>query len=50
MGVALHELDETWNFIHPFTLGADWKRMQKHIYHFAGEPNRAQTMPEVRWK
>ena len=46
-------VDETWNFIHPRTLGAGWEdmgRTGKYIYHFAGEPERAGVIERVRWE
>ena len=46
-------VDEKWNFIHPWTLGAGWEDMHKtgkFIYHFAGEPDRAEKIARVKWQ
>ena len=52
-GVDVRLAGEEWNYIHPATLGRDWRDMSRHnvwIYHFAGEPGREHVIPTVKWQ
>lgn len=52
LSTPMHCADETWNFIHPQTLGPTWKDMAAtgvYVYHGAGEPDRLQWLSEVKW-
>lgn len=53
MGIQVRLAAETWNFIHPHTLGPGWKDMErtgKFIYHFAGDPQRIKNIEQVKWQ
>lgn len=41
--------DTTWNFLNPAGRLPDWEKMQKHIYHFAGNPDRNLHIQRTRW-
>lgn len=49
LGIDTLITDESWNYVHPEQL-PDWMNMKKHIYHFAGCPQRNEWMPQINWK
>jgi hypothetical protein len=52
LSVPMHYADERWNFIHPQTLGPNWRDMNAvggWVYHGAGEPDRLHWLPETKW-
>jgi hypothetical protein len=54
LGGQMFWFGESWNFIHPQTLGPDWIDMTKHlsvnVYHGAGEPDRLQWLARCKWR
>lgn len=52
-GVNVNLVSESWNYIHPYMLGAEWMDMTKfpdvYVYHGAGEPSRIVWLPNVKW-
>jgi hypothetical protein len=50
--VPMFYAPETWNFIHPQTLGPHWLEMLAtgiYCYHGAGEPDRMHWLAECKW-
>jgi hypothetical protein len=47
---VLHYADEVWNFLNPAGRIPNWQQMQKHIYHFAGNPDRNKQITETNWR
>lgn len=44
---TLHLADTRWNYCMP---SSPWDRMSKYIYHFAGNPERYDILPQVNWR
>lgn len=52
-GIEIGYAPESWNYIHPYMLGDGWGDMANfpaiYIYHGAGEPDRINWLPVIKW-